>query len=668
MDKILLKFNKENPVRKKEPVEIRVENNTQNSLDYKFMIGYQGVWTVLKDFSEEERCNWIPEEEGNYIFMVQGKEKGSVKPFDYMCKGELNVGESVDKLIKNTYVSTCELTVGEKLIIESEASKAPVLFRYWRNGSMGWELIRDYGTNNKLVFTATESGSQEILVECKEPFSENSFDDFYSVKYKVIDRGNVEIVNFKCLTEDLLCGEDLVFQVEAESPENSMVLFKFVKVDNEGKAVCLQDYSSKTLVSFSELKAGEYKILCMAKDMYSNKEFDDRALMVYNVKPYNPIVIKGFTTDLASPQVTGTSVLLRAFAEGGKELLYRFKVDGNYGEDTGFIRNSTYIWDTKFEGDYIITLYVKDASYGGEYESKKEMEFCIDKKSTSTVKIKDIILNKEGNYLVNDTINIKVIAEGGTVLKYSFVIYKDKIEIEKVNYGDNNWVNFTPGTAGEYEFEIKVKDKYSQKEYDGHSIIFFDVMDYLPGRIDQILLPSKEYHLVGEEIELETIIQNTEETLVNYVIKINGQLAEETGFIKNKKLKFNPKIPGKYTFEIYAKNIKCTKAFDSKKDFNIYVNEAPPVIGTKIIADRKDFIAKEEIIFNVECQGGKEVCYEFYIMSKGNWIRKQAYGRKSYLGFMPFSSGNYKILVLTKSYYKRIAYEDYAIMEFTVTE
>lgn len=668
MDEILLKFNRVNPIKKEESIEIRVENNTNTDLEYKFMLGYQGVWTTLRDFSEDKIYNWTANEDGNYIIMIQGKQKESTKPFDFMCKGEIIVGDEVEKLIKNTYVSAEELTVGEKLIIEVETSKSPVLFRYWKNGVRGWELIKDYGTDNKLIFTVIEAGKQEILVECKEPASENSFDDYYSVKYRVIERGSVEIINFKCLTEDLLCDEELIFQVEASSPENSSVLYKFVKIDKEGKAICVQDYSSKTLVAFSEQEPGEYKILCLAKDIYSNKEYDDRALMVYNVKPYNPITIKEFTTDLASPQISGTAILLRAFVEGGREVLYRFKIDGNYGEDSGYIRNSTYLWKTSFQGEYKITLYVKDITYKGEYEDSKAIEYYIDKKSSQVIKIMDVVLDKESDYLVGEPVNIKVMAEGGSSLKYSFIVYKDKKEIERVNYGNNNWVNFTPEKSGEYELEIRIKDKYSSKEYDTHNIVYFDVMDYLPGKVDYVLLPAKEYHTVGDDIELEIITQNTDETLIKYVLKINGQLVEETEFVKSKKFKFTPKIPGKYTYEIYAKNIQCKGEFDTKKEFHIYINEAPPIIGTKIICDKKDFKAKEEITFKVESQGGKEVCYEFYLMNKGNWIRKQAYSRKSFFGFIPFSSGNYKILVLTRSYHKRIAYEDYDIMELKVTD
>ena len=53
-------------------------------------------------------------------------------------------------------------------------------------------------------------------------------------------------------------------------------------------------------------------------------------------------------------------------------------------------------------------------------------------------------------------------------------------------------------------------------------------------------------------------------------------------------------------------------------------------------------------------------------MEKGNWVRVQNYSRKNYYTFLPFTSGNYRILVLSKSYYKKVNYEDYADLEFEV--
>lgn len=669
MDEILLTFDKKSPQERNNKIKITIANNTGVELLYKFLVGLDGVWKVLKDFGEANYCTWTPKKDGKYLILVQAKIKGSQKPFDYKTMEDFFIGTVEEQsLINEVYIDKKDLILGEKITVQVETARIPAMYRYWISGKDGWQLIKDYTIENKLVFTAREEGKHEILVECKVPESNSNFDDFKTVSFTVKGVQKLEIIDFKCLTKDLLIGEELIFQVEAKYDDSRTILYKFVKIGPDGKACCLQDYSSRTMVNFTEKERGTFKLLCLARDMYSAKEYDDRALMVYEIQPYYPVNIKTFTTDLSSPQMEGNTVLIKSVVEGGKNLLYRFKIDGSYGEDSGYTRSNSYIWECKHADQYKITVWVKDDSFEGEYEDKRIMEFVVEKKSQKPVKITDVVVDRDSNYIINDPINIKVIAEGGTDLKYSFIVYKDKKEKEKVPYGNSNWVNFTPETKGEYELEIRVKDKYSDKEYDSHQFLYFNVKEYVEGVIDYVILPSKEYYLVDDEVELEVITQNTQNILIKYVIQIDGHTVEETDFIPNKRFIFKPKRAGKYIVEMYAKNAKCKEGFDSKKDVKVYIHEAPPVTGTKIICDKTNCKINDEITFIVESYGGKEVCYEFYVMEKGNWRVVQRYSRKNYYTFIPFTEGKLRLLALVKSYYKKVAYEDYDTIEIVVEE
>ena len=46
----------------------------------------------------------------------------------------------------------------------------------------------------------------------------------------------------------------------------------------------------------------------------------------------------------------------------------------------------------------------------------------------------------------------------------------------------------------------------------------------------------------------------------------------------------------------------------------------------------------------------------------------QRYSRKNYYVFRPYLAGEYRVLVLAKSHYKKRAYEDYDNFEFFVEE
>ncbi len=62
----------------------------------------------------------------------------------------------------------------------------------------------------------------------------------------------------------------------------------------------------------------------------------------------------------------------------------------------------------------------KDKSFKGECEERRIIKFTIDKKADKPVKLVDIVVDNENKILVGQPVNIKVLAEGGVKLKYSF--------------------------------------------------------------------------------------------------------------------------------------------------------------------------------------------------------------------------------------------------------
>jgi len=664
MNEINIKCTEESPQMKNTPINISVENNRSNTLTYKFMVGSEGTWKNVKDFGSEPSITWIPDEDGKYIIMVQAKEESSLKPFDFVSRMEYIIGKFDTKLLNNIYLEKNVLNVGDKLLVTAEANTEPVMFRFWIREKENWQLIKDYSSENTLNWSVKSPGKQEVMVECRTLDSKNNYDDFQSITFEVKGNKPVEITNFKCLSTELLVDCELDFQVEATQDDTRLILYKFVKINLDGETTCIQEFSTKRLVTYVEKCSGEFKLLCMAKDMYSNSEYDDRAIIAYKIKLYDPISIRTFTTDLSSPQIADTTIVLKPVITGGKNLLYRFIIDGNYGEDSGFSRNSTFTWNAKKAGKYKLMLWVKDSTYDGNYEDSATIDFVIDEVSDEPVKIIQVILDKDNKVLKGEKINLKVVATGGTDIRYSFIVKKGAKEVERIEYGTCNWVDYTPEEKGNYELEVRVKDKYSKREFDGHSSILLEVFDFVPASIDYVLFPPKERYIAGDLITMDVITQNTSDVLLRYVLTINGHKVEETSFVDNNKYGFTPNYPGVYTVEIYAKSKDSDREYDFKKDTVITVEGGFPVTNTKITSDKVEAICNETVSFTVSLKGGKEVLYEFYLWEKNEWNLVQGYSRNKNFSFIPFVPGKYKLLTLCKSQFANCFYEDYDILEF----
>lgn len=305
MGTINILFDKKSPQKPKENIEIEID--FEENIDFKVLVGNNGIWSTIKEFNNQKSCVWTPKEEGHYMVMVQGKKRGSKKSFEYLAKEEYIIGKSTEEkdLIKDILLEKEEYFIGEKINIEVVTEEENLLYRFWRMGEYGFEPIRDYSSDNKLSYAAIEEGEEELLVECKRTDSKEIFDEHKTIKFIIKEKNKAEITDFKCLTDELLLNEELVFKVKASCDESRPLLFKFVKVDQYGRSVCIQDFSSRRIVSFQESEEGEYRLLCLMKDLFSNKEYDDRAVMVYEVRPYNAVRIVTFNSDVKSPQVSG---------------------------------------------------------------------------------------------------------------------------------------------------------------------------------------------------------------------------------------------------------------------------------------------------------------------------------------------------------------------------
>ncbi len=665
MSELRISFDVDRISKINEEKEIKV-TATEENLNYKFIIGNDGIWSTIQDYSKDNICRWVPKEEGKYMIMVQGKKDGSIKPYDIMIKEEVLINNQDNNIIKNIEMSSTSIEIGKKNVITVVSDENDILYRFWKCSNKGWQPLRDYSVDNRYVFTGIEAGVVEIVVECKRLNSVEKFDEFKSVKFQVKIPEKTEIVDFNCLNRELLVNHELVFNVESTYSNKKNLIYKFIKLNKSGRATILQDYSSQKTIAYKEKVPGSYKILCYVKDLLSKNEYDDRAIINYDVNAYSDVKIERVMTDIVSPQVSGVPITINVKAKGGRELVYRYIIEGPISEDSGYIRNNQFVWESKVQGDYKINVYVKDISYFSEYEDRYSMDYVIDEKSNKPIRIIDIVSNTNKRVIKGNVVNYKVKVEGTNNPLYSFIVFKDGIEKERIDYNISNWVNFTPEEEGEYEVEIRVKDKYSLKEYDSNIVTTLVVYDYMPADIDYVLVNQKEKYTVGDEISISLIMEHYSDVLIRYVTKLNGRIIEDSEYRPYVPLVTRAKYVGKYSFEIYSKNILCKKSYDCKKEINIHVLEAMPVNNTTLTLDNDNLKLNNEVTVVASNEGGKQVVYEFYVNKEGEWHRVQEYSRKNYFTFVPYQEGKYKILVLAKSFYKKKSYEDYDEVEFEV--
>lgn len=667
MNEIKISANVEKYENQQYTIRIGVEESPYENLLYKYIIGFDGKWETINNFTSEKIIKHSVKNQGTYIIMVQGKKEDSTKSFDYVSRYEFYIGDMNKSLISNIVYQDKTYYVGDKLRIEVETSDDDILLRYWVNENNNWMLIKDYSNSKILNWNIRIPKEQELLIEAKEINSTKNFEDSKRIRISVEDLENLEITSFKCLTPELLKEKELIFQVSSNLDEKRTILYKFTKIKEDGEVQLIQDYSTKKMVSFVEKDQGKYKLLCYAKDMYSLSDYDSRAVINYNVLPYPNVKILSFTSDYSSPSPCGRSINLKAIVDGGISLLYKFIINGPDAKESSYGKASDYEWIPEKSGEYDITLYVKDSSYQGEYEGKTGMKYVINENRAESAEIESVEISKEDEIVVGESVNIKAYGKGSSNIRYAFIVRKNNQEIGKIPYGTCSFADFTPTESGLYTIDILVKDKYSEKEQDSHVEKFINVKEYKEAYIDHILIPVKDRYLVGESLKFNIVVKNTKDVLIKYILRINKHKVEEINYKESKSFDLVPKIKGEYIIEFYAKNKKSDKNFDSKKEIKINVTEALPITNTKLYCDKVNIKKGDSITINAVCEGGKNVLYEFYTMEDEEWSIAQKYSKLNYFSLVTYREGRYQILALTKSEGNNSSYEDYDVLEIEVS-
>lgn len=382
------------------------------------------------------------------------------------------------------------------------------------------------------------------------------------------------------------------------------------------------------------------------------------------------------TFSLDSPQKKNTEIEISMDTNDEEKFLYKFIIgfQGKWNTISDFNPNKYIKWTPLEDGNYTIMAQVRKENSTKSFDYVSKLEYLVEdvpdkyykEVQSGAIFIDEVVMERRRPFIKNETIKIKVIASGSDNIKYSFMIKKDGEELEKIEYGFCNWVDFTPEMAGEFELEVRVRDKNSQSEFDVNEIIPINVFDFLPAKINYVILPLRKYYVVSDIVELEIIVRNTNNVLLKYILKINDEIIEETEYVEGKKYIFTPKCSGIYSVEILAKNIISKLPYDNKKEIRVRIYDTYPITNTKISCDKVQVKANESVTFSVSNDGGRDVVYEFLIMEGGNWELVQNYSKKNYYMFIPFNKGLYKVLVLLKSQRNKISYEDYSIYTFNI--
>ncbi|WP_342042998.1 triple tyrosine motif-containing protein [Bacillus sp. OTU2372] len=371
-------------------VDITATSTGSSNPDYRFYVkDAAGNLTTLQEYGASNSATWTPTKPGTYTIIVHAKDmsKSGGNTFyeartemTYQVNGKvISVNVQADKPAPQNAGTTIQLKA------ESQGSPTPEYRFYVRDEKGSLTTLQEYGSSDTTTWTPTTAGTYTIIVHAKDK-NKSGGSTYYEARTEMTYQvsGKVTSVNVQAdKPTPQMAGTSI--QLKAASQGSPTPEYRFYVRDEKGNLATLQEYGSSDTTTWTPTKAGTYTIIVHAKDKNksgANSYYEARKEMVYKVSPAQVISVN-LQADKASPQLAGTSIVLKATSQGSSEPEYRFMIrdaSGNLTTLQEYGIGDTATWTPTKVGTYTIIVHAKDKSKSGAnyfYEVRTEVIYKI---------------------------------------------------------------------------------------------------------------------------------------------------------------------------------------------------------------------------------------------------------------------------------------------------
>ena len=336
------------------------------TLQYSFVVKLNDYYREIKAYSTSNTVSWKPEYIGNYIVYAVVKDstgKMKISPMNYEIKevsAPVITSFTADKKSPQSSGTEVKLTA-------NATGKGTLQYKFLVKNSAGeWNVIRDYGTSNTTIWKTGAVGDKTLYVDVKNSAGKVVRKE---MSYKVTSplKINSFIADKK---SPQVSGTEVKLTAKAEGI--GTLKYKFLIKDSKGNWYVIRDYDASNTTVWKTGTAGDKTLYVDVKD---NTGKVVRKEMSYKVT--SQLKINSFTADKQSPQLSGTSIKLKASATGTGKLQYKFLIKDSAGnwyvlKDYSTANETT--WTAGSKGDKTLYVDVKDST--GK-KLRKSMNFTI---------------------------------------------------------------------------------------------------------------------------------------------------------------------------------------------------------------------------------------------------------------------------------------------------
>ncbi|WP_142414236.1 triple tyrosine motif-containing protein [Hathewaya massiliensis] len=421
-------------------IGIFVNQGYNEPLLYKFLVGRNGMWKVIRDFDKKNYTLWDENREGNYLIMVQAKSENSEKPFDYVVRSE--------HFIKNeNHIE--ESSKEENKDKENKDKKNKNI----KNKNIKGKEILD---NEESHFCNEKSDSTTK--------SKNTYDE----KINIFDHISEDEKNENHNYEKNHKNKESFFESAVElDEEESHIENKYDNVNKETELKTKEEHlkaASSSTDNIQNFEGIEDEI----------KEFEEDAKEFKNNTNKYKKLIKYILVNPKDKYAIDEEIVFTILTENPKNTLTKYKlyIDEVLIEEIGYKESSEFSFLPRCIGTYRFEFYVKKKESTKKFDEVVDYTLNVD--YSKPIERIDLECDKEF-IRCNEDVTFTANTLGGKNVLYEFYILKhDNWELVQ-KYSKKNFYTMIPFKKGYYKILVLAKSFHKNIEYENYAIYKFYV-------------------------------------------------------------------------------------------------------------------------------------------------------------------------------------------------
>jgi hypothetical protein len=325
-------------------------------------------------------------------------------------------------------------------------------------------------------------------------------------------------------------------------------------IRENGNLSILQEYGNGDTVTWTPTRTGKYKIIVYAKDkMTPGNSYEAKMEMTYTIHTGKVTSVQ-LTTNLATPQLLGTTITLSAISEGSIDPDYRFLIVENGVLTTlqDYGNENSVTWTPSKVGKYKVVVQAKDKTAPNSiYEARTEMTYVI---NTGKVTNVQLTTDLETPQFPGTSITLTAISEGSLDPDYRFFVVENGVMTTLQDYGNGNSVTWTPSKVGKFKIVVQAKDKTAPNSiYEARTEMIYMINT---GKVKSVQLTTNldTPQLLGTPITISASSEGSVTPDYRFILVKNGIMTILQDYSNGNSVIWTPTEVGKYKIIVLAKD------------------------------------------------------------------------------------------------------------------